>query len=81
MSKGQFDETFRQSWFDDKRHKIDVRLKSLEVETDPNARKKLERSIARYRELITLGPEGASEASRKANEARRSDPGYTRRPR
>jgi hypothetical protein len=68
MSGGRYDNAFRQSWFDDKQHKIDVRLKKLETETDSKERQKLQRSIARYRELITLGPEGASEASRKAQE-------------
>jgi hypothetical protein len=68
MRSGQFDAEFRSEWFDDKQHKIDVRLRKLEQEADPKECKKLRGSIARYRALITLGPEGASEASRKARE-------------
>jgi hypothetical protein len=71
MQSGKFDETFRQHWFDDKRAKIDLRLKKLETESDPIERRKLERGIARYRELVTMGPERASLAAERAAETRR----------
>lgn len=60
----------RQAWLDDKQHKLDVRLKRLEAETNPRERKKLLGSVARYRALLTLGPEGASAAAEKAAASR-----------
>jgi len=71
MRSGQFDEAFRQRWFDDKRGKREILLNKLERETNPKDRKKLAKRIARYRALITMGPEAASDASRKANVTRR----------
>jgi hypothetical protein len=50
MRGGQFKPKFRQEWFDDKQHKVDDRLRKLEIEADPNERKKLRRNIARYRD-------------------------------
>jgi hypothetical protein len=64
LSKGPFPSD--KAWVDDKEHEIAIRLKKLETETDPKVRRQLERSIARYRELITLGPKGASLAAERA---------------
>ena len=64
MSKGPFPTD--QAWLDDKEHEVALRLKQLESEADPKVRRRLERSIARYRELITLGPKGASLAAERA---------------
>jgi hypothetical protein len=70
MASGQFEQAFRERWLDDKRGKRDILLSNLEVETDPKARNKLAARIARYRALITLGPEGASLAAERAAAAR-----------
>jgi hypothetical protein len=72
LSKGPFPSD--QAWVDDKEHEIAVRLKKLDTETDPKERRRLERSIARYRELITLGPKGASLAAERAAATRGSRP-------
>jgi hypothetical protein len=64
MSRGPFPS--RETWFADKESEIAARLARLESESDPKTRKRLENAIARYRALITLGPEGASNAADKA---------------
>jgi hypothetical protein len=64
LSKGPF--PFDQAWLNDKEQEVAVRLKKLETESDTIERRRLERSIARYRELITLGPKGASLAAERA---------------
>jgi len=71
MASGQFDQAFRENWFDDKQAKIDARLKRLGTETDPKKRKALNGSIARYKALITMGPERAHEAKLKRDETLR----------
>jgi hypothetical protein len=68
MSRGPFPS--REAWIADKEIEIAARIARLESETDPKRRKRLENAIARYRALITLGPEGASDAGVKAAAAR-----------
>lgn len=64
MSKGPFPS--REAWMADKEAEIAARLSRLQAATDPRGRKKLENGIARYRQLLTIGPEGASDAAVKA---------------
>jgi hypothetical protein len=64
MSRGPFPS--REAWIADKESEIAARLAQLEAESDPKIRRRLENAIARYRALITLGPEGASNAADKA---------------
>ena len=68
MSRGPFPS--REAWIADKESEIITRLPRLESETDPKIRKRLENAIARYRALITLGPEGAGNAADKAARGR-----------
>lgn len=68
MSRGPFPS--REAWIADKESEIAARLARLNSETDTKRRKRLENAIARYRALITLGPEGASSAADKAAAAR-----------
>lgn len=74
MATGRLDAGLRRRWLDDKRGKRDILLKKLEAEAeaeaDPNERERLRRQIARYKALITMGPEPVSEATAKANAAR-----------
>jgi hypothetical protein len=64
MSRGPF--SSREAWIADKESEIAARLARLKTEADPKRRKRLENAIARYRALITLGPERASHAADKA---------------
>ncbi len=68
MSRGPFPS--REAWIADKESEIAARVARLESETDPKRRKRLENAIARYRALITLGPDGASNAAHRAAAAR-----------
>jgi hypothetical protein len=64
MSRGPFPSP--EAWIADKESEIAARVARLESESDPKRRRRLENAIARYRALITLGPEGASNAAHRA---------------
>jgi hypothetical protein len=56
------------AWYADKRAKRDDAAKAMETETDPGRLRKLRGRRDRYKAMLTQGPEGTSEATRKRNE-------------
>lgn len=73
MPDGKFDEVFRRQWFADMEFKRDAALKALAAELDPKKRRSLRGKVDSYKALITMGPERASERSRKARETMASE--------
>jgi hypothetical protein len=57
-------------WYADKREKRDAAERALAAETDPKRRRSLRARRDRYQVMLTMGPEGTSEATTKANETR-----------
>ena len=58
------------AWYTDKREKRDAAERALAKETDPNKQRSLRAKRDRYKAMLTMGPNGTSEASRKAAESR-----------
>jgi hypothetical protein len=56
------------AWYADKRQKRDGAARALAAETDPTKRRKLRAQRDRYKAMLTMGPEGTSEATKKRNE-------------
>jgi hypothetical protein len=54
------------AWYADKRAKRDAAIAALAAENDPKRQRSLRAARDRYKAMITMGPEGTSEASRKA---------------
>jgi hypothetical protein len=68
MARGPF--ATLEEWMDDKRAEIDSRERQLKYATDARVRQRLERGIARYRALLTMGLEGAIKAAERAKATR-----------
>lgn len=64
-------EMTRGDWYADKELKRDAAERALTSETDPKKQRSLRAKRDRYKAMITMGPEGTSEASRKARQTSR----------
>ena len=55
------------AWYTDKREKRDAAAKALETETDRKKLRSLRAKRDRNQAMLTMGPEGTSEATVKRN--------------